>query len=61
MFKVNNKDTRTTIFIVHFEHISHLVSNVNFEHENCLMNKCTLFDNKVFGAYSRMMRFSKVH
>ena len=31
MFKVNNKDTRTTpygVFIVNFEHISHL----NFEH-----------------------------
>ena len=33
MFKVNNKDTRTTprrsgIFIVNFEHISHIV---NFE------------------------------
>ena len=25
MFKVNNKDTRTGVFIVNFEHISHLV------------------------------------
>ena len=25
MFKVNNKDTRTGIFIVNFEQISHLV------------------------------------
>ena len=25
MFKVNNKDTRSGIFIVNFEHISHLV------------------------------------
>ena len=25
MFKVNNKDNRTGIFIVNFEHISHLV------------------------------------
>ena len=24
MFKVNNKDTRTGVFIVNFEHISHL-------------------------------------
>ena len=47
MFKVNNKDTKTTpwpllltwcrfgVFIVNFEHISHLcsgVSIVNFEH-----------------------------
>ena len=39
MFKVNNKDIRTTpwrrcIFIVNFEHTSHLVlvSVVNFEH-----------------------------
>ena len=41
MFKVNNKDTRTTqsrrsdLFIVNFEHISHLVlvfSIANFEH-----------------------------
>ena len=41
MFRVNNKDTRTmplatlTLFIVNFEHISHLVhsvSVVNFEH-----------------------------
>ena len=37
MFKVNNKDTsRSGIFIVNFEHISHLpcfsVSIVNFEH-----------------------------
>ena len=34
MFKVNNKDTRTTlsVFIVNFEHISHLVLIVNFEH-----------------------------
>ena len=41
MFKVNNKDTKTTpmasfwCFIVNFEHISHLcssVSIVNFEH-----------------------------
>ena len=40
MFKVTNKDTRTTplrcsgVFTVNFEQISHLtrVSNVNFEH-----------------------------
>ena len=41
MFKVNNKETKTTpmasfsVFIVNFEHISHLcssVSIVNFEH-----------------------------
>ena len=41
MFKVNNKDTKTTpwrrfgVFIVNFEHILHLcsiVSIVNFEH-----------------------------
>ena len=39
MFKVNNKDTKTMphfgVFIVNFEHISHLcpsVSIVNFEH-----------------------------
>ena len=36
MFKVNNKDTKTTgAFVVNFEHISHLcsrVSIVNFEH-----------------------------
>ena len=40
MFKVTNKETRTTplrcsgVFTVNFEHISHLtrVSNVNFEH-----------------------------
>ena len=36
MFKVNNKDTKTTgVFVVNFEHISHLcsrVSIVNFEH-----------------------------
>ena len=40
MFKVNNEDTKTTrrrfgVFIVNFEHISHLcssVSFVNFEH-----------------------------
>ena len=25
MFKVNNKDTRTGVFIVNFEHISHLI------------------------------------
>ena len=34
MFKVNNKDTRgrrSGIFIINFEHISHLVL-VNFEH-----------------------------
>ena len=43
MFKVNNKDTKTTpwrrfgVFIVNFEHISHLCSNVsivNFEQVN---------------------------
>ena len=41
MFKVNSKDTKTTplvsfgVFIVSFEHVSHLcssVSIVNFEH-----------------------------
>ena len=41
MFKVNNKDTKTTpmtssgVFIINFEHISQLcpsVSIVNFEH-----------------------------
>ena len=25
MFKVHNKDTRTSVFTVNFEHISHLV------------------------------------
>ena len=38
MFKVNNKDTKTTsAFVVNFEHISHLcsrVSIVNFEQVN---------------------------
>ena len=37
MFKVNNKDTRTTPFIVNFEYISQLcssVSIVNFEQVN---------------------------
>ena len=38
MFKVNNKDTNTTgVFVVNFEHISHLcsrVSIVNFEQVN---------------------------
>ena len=34
MFKVNNKDTRTTPFIVNLEHISHRVSFVNFEQIN---------------------------
>ena len=35
MFKVNNRDTRTTVFIVNFEHISKPYSSVciaNFEH-----------------------------
>ena len=39
MFKVNIKDTRrhwrhSGVFIVNFEHISHLVSIAEFEHVN---------------------------
>ena len=31
MFKINNEDTRTGVFIVNFEHVSYLV---NFEQVN---------------------------
>ena len=34
MFKFNNKDIRTTRFIINFEQILHLVSIVNFEQVN---------------------------
>ena len=41
MFKVNNKDTRMMQFgvFINFEHISHLVSIVNFEHVNAKMTR----------------------
>ena len=46
MFKVNNKVTKTTSFIVNFEHILHLcssVSTVKFEHViTCWVGKVVL-------------------
>ena len=51
MFKVNNKDTKMTpwrrfgVFVVNFEHISHLcssVSIVNFEQVNAGWERCKI-------------------
>ena len=54
MFKVNNKDTRTTpwrrsgIFIVNFEHTSSSVSIVNFEQVNTSWNLIIFIASNLF-------------
>ena len=55
MLKVNNKDTRTGVFIVNFEHISYLVSIVNFEQANagwidCFCKKISTMVDRVLNA-----------